>query len=399
MAIYHLSVKIISRGKGQSAIASAAYRAGECLYDERYDKTKDFRNKRGIEYSKIQLPSDAPLKYLDRETLWNAVERAEKQANAQLSREIEVALPRELDLTQQKTLLRDYIQENFVSEGMCADWSIHDKKDGNPHAHIMLTVRSIKKNGTWAPKRKSAYKLDKNGNRIPVIDPETGKQKLGARNSKQWERTSVSYNNWNDKKMVELWRKNWAISCNKVLTKENQIDHRSYKKQGKEQIPTRHEGYYARKLEKEKPGSSELVNYNKQVKESNKYLQLLLLEWQKIEKIISKLKQQLQKEKNLERERIQNVLRRAGKAIEKSRGVITTARRTSVDDTNTTNSDTEAFIGETRATQRNIEAKRKRAELEREKQNAEQCRSNSKKQSKVTKRNSHSKTRKHGPHL
>jgi len=98
MAIYHLSVKIISRGKGQSAIASAAYRAGEKLYDERYNKTKDFRNKRGIEYSKIQLPSDAPLEYLDRETLWNAVERAEKQANAQLSREIEVILPKELSV-------------------------------------------------------------------------------------------------------------------------------------------------------------------------------------------------------------------------------------------------------------------------------------------------------------
>lgn len=267
MAIYHLSVKIISCGKGQSAIASAAYRSGERLYDKRYDEVKDFSNKRGIVYSDIQLPSEAPLEYLDRETLWNAVERAEKKSNAQLSREIEVALPRELDLNQQKTLLRDYIQENFVSEGMCADWSIHDKKDGNPHAHIMLTVRSIKKNGTWAPKRKSAYKLDKNGNRIPVIDPETGKQKLGARNAKQWKRTSVSYNNWNDKEMVELWRKNWARSCNKFLDKGKQIDHRSYERQGKLQLPTKHEGYYARKIEQHSPGKSEIISYNKQVRE------------------------------------------------------------------------------------------------------------------------------------
>ncbi|WP_344694307.1 MobA/MobL family protein, partial [Ligilactobacillus murinus] len=118
MAIYHLSVKIISRGKGQSAIASAAYRSGERLYDKRYDEVKDFSNKHGVAYSEIQLPSEAPLEYLDRETLWNAVERAEKKANARLSREIEVALPKELSVPQQRLLLHDYIQENFVSEGM-----------------------------------------------------------------------------------------------------------------------------------------------------------------------------------------------------------------------------------------------------------------------------------------
>ena len=128
MAIYHLSVKIISRGKGQSAIASAAYRSGKRLYDKRYDEVKDFSNKRGIVYSDIQLPPEAPLEYLDREILWNAVERAEKKSNARLSREIEVALPKELSIPQQRLLLHDYIQENFVSEGMCADWSIHDKQ-------------------------------------------------------------------------------------------------------------------------------------------------------------------------------------------------------------------------------------------------------------------------------
>ena len=137
-----------------------------------------------------------------------------------------------------------------MSEGMCADWSIHDKHDGNPHAHIMLTVRSIKKNGSWAPKRKSIYKLDEHGARIPIIDPKTGKQKLGARNARQWERESVSYNDWNDKEKVELWRKSWAVSCNKFLSREKQIDHRSYRRQGSLQIPTKHEGYYARKIEK-----------------------------------------------------------------------------------------------------------------------------------------------------
>ena len=399
MAIYHLSVKIISCGKGQSAIASAAYRSGERLYDKRYDEVKDFSNKRGIVYSDIQLPSEAPLEYLDRETLWNAVERAEKKSNAQLSREIEVALPRELDLNQQKTLLRDYIQENFVSEGMCADWSIHDKKDGNPHAHIMLTVRSIKKNGTWAPKRKSAYKLDKNGNRIPVIDPETGKQKLGARNAKQWKRTSVSYNNWNDKEMVELWRKNWARSCNKFLDKGKQIDHRSYERQGKLQLPTKHEGYYARKIEQHSPGKSEIISYNKQVRESNKYINLLLLEWQKVQKMIVKLKKEITRQKNLEQERIHEILRRAKRDIRNSRETNTTAGNTELTNSRATETDTETLIRETRAKQRDFEAKRRATENEREKREAKQLRSDLNRKSKVKKSNKSIEPKGYGPSL
>ena len=96
MAIFHLSAKIISRGKGQSAIASAAYRSGDKLHDERYDETQDYTNKRFIEHSEIQLPENAPAKYQDRATLWNSVEKAEKAKNSQLAREIEIALPREL---------------------------------------------------------------------------------------------------------------------------------------------------------------------------------------------------------------------------------------------------------------------------------------------------------------
>lgn len=168
MAIFHCQVKIISRGKGQSAIASAAYRSGTRLKDERTKEVQDYTKKHFIEYSEIQLPENAPKEYQDRATLWNAVEKVEKLKNSRLAREIEVALPRELNLEQQKRLVHDYVESQFVSEGMCADWSIHNPKPddkhperpANPHAHIMLTVRSIKKNGKWAPKRRSQYKLD-----------------------------------------------------------------------------------------------------------------------------------------------------------------------------------------------------------------------------------------------
>ena len=192
MAIFHLSVKIISRSKGQSAIASAAYRSGDKLHDERYDENQDYTNKRFIEHSEIQLPENAPQKYLDRATLWNSVEKAEKAKNAQLAREVELALPRELSAEQRIKLVHDYVQKSFVNQGMIADWSIHNpqpdkdnpNKPANPHAHIMLTMRSLRSNGSWAPKQKSTYVLDKNGQKVPAIDSKTGKQKIGARGRK-----------------------------------------------------------------------------------------------------------------------------------------------------------------------------------------------------------------------
>ena len=283
MAIFHLSAKIISRGKGQSAIASAAYRSGNKLHDERYDETQDYTNKRFIEHSEIQLPENAPAKYQDRATLWNSVEKAEKAKNSQLAREIEIALPRELTPEQRIKLVHDYVQKTFVDKGMVADWSIHNpqpdkdnpKKPANPHAHIMLTLRSLRSNGSWAPKKTSHYELDENGQKVPVIDPETGKQKLGAKNQKIWKRVITPTNDWNNPKNVEKWRAEWAKTCNKCLAPDHQIDHRSYKRQGKKQIPTIHEGYVARKMEREAAGSSERASFNQIVKYINNELKSL----------------------------------------------------------------------------------------------------------------------------
>ena len=283
MAIFHLSVKIISRSKGQSAIASAAYRSGDKLHDERYDENQDYTNKRFIEHSEIQLPENAPQKFLDRATLWNSVEKAEKAKNAQLAREVELALPRELSAEQRIKLVHDYVQKNFVNQGMIADWSIHNpqpdkdnpNKPANPHAHIMLTMRSLRSNGSWAPKQKSTYVLDKNGQKVPAIDSKTGKQKIGARGRKMWKRTTVAYNRWNDPQNVEKWREAWSKEVNQYLAPEKQIDHRSYKRQGKEQIPTIHEGYVARKMEREAAGSSERASFNQIVKYINEELKSL----------------------------------------------------------------------------------------------------------------------------
>ena len=113
------------------------------------------------------LPAHAPPEFADRSTLWNSVEQIEKARDSQLAREIEAALPRELSREQQLALVRAYVKDNFVDKGMCADFAIHDKGTGNPHVHIMLTVRPLKENGAWGAKCRKAYDLDENGQRIP----------------------------------------------------------------------------------------------------------------------------------------------------------------------------------------------------------------------------------------
>lgn len=252
VAIYHCSIKIISRGKGRSAVACAAYRSGTKLTDLATGKIFDYSNKSGVVFFEVLLPENAPTIFaVDRNILWDAVERKETHSAAQLAREVEVALPCEFTRQEQIDTVREYIMKNFVREGMCADWALHDKGDGNPHAHIMLTMRAIKPNGRWAEKSRTIYKLDPNGQKIPVIDPTTGQQKIGARGRKMWQRETVPANDWNDHSKAEKWRAAWAAECNRRLDRQHQIDHRSYARQAVEQEPTIHEGYAARKMESE----------------------------------------------------------------------------------------------------------------------------------------------------
>ena len=149
MAIYHCSIKIISRGKGKSAVASAAYQAGEKIVNEYDGVIHDYTRKGGVVHTEIILPDQAPREYADRSVLWNSVEKVEGNCNSQLSREIGLALPIELSIEQNIVLAHDFVKQHFVSAGMCADVCIHDTGKGNPHAHVMLTMRPINDNGTW----------------------------------------------------------------------------------------------------------------------------------------------------------------------------------------------------------------------------------------------------------
>ena len=172
MAIYHCSIKVISRGKGKSAVAAAAYRAGEKITNEFDGMTHDYTHKGGVVHTEILLPDHAPAEYTDRAVLWNEVEKIEKAKNAQLAREIEIALPRELTREQGISLVRKYVKRHFVAAGMCADVCLHDTGGGNPHAHIMLTMRPIDERGEWGAKQKKEYILDRDGNKI--YDPKSG---------------------------------------------------------------------------------------------------------------------------------------------------------------------------------------------------------------------------------
>ena len=153
MAIYHFSVQIISRGKGQSAVAAAAYRSGDRLMDERTGEEKYYLREVEPE-TMILAPSHFPEWVHDRKCLWNEVEKIEKNKNSQLAREINIALPVELSNGQQRELIRDYVQEQFVNRGMVADIAIHRDDQSNPHAHIMLTIRPFNEAGEWGNKKK-----------------------------------------------------------------------------------------------------------------------------------------------------------------------------------------------------------------------------------------------------
>ena len=182
--------------------------------------------------------------------------KIEKNADAQLGRSFEFSLPKEWSRQEQIDYTTEYIQKTFVDKGMCADWSIHDKNDGNPHVHLLVTMRPFNPDHSWGSKEVKEWDFvrdtdgnivvdeshpdwwqdkknpDRHGIRIPVLD-ENGVQKVGARNRKQWKRVLTDATGWNNPKNCELWRSEWARMCNRHLSIDNQIDHRSYERQGK----------------------------------------------------------------------------------------------------------------------------------------------------------------------
>ena len=163
MAIYHLEAKVITRSVGRSAVAASAYMSCSAIYNDYDGIQHDYKRKQGLVYEQIFLPSNAPPEWNDRSILWNAVEEAEKTKDSRLAREFVVALPTELNRDEWIELLTEYVKDNFVNDGMCADVCIHNTDGHNPHAHIMLTVRPLDENGKWQNKTQKEYLCIKNG--------------------------------------------------------------------------------------------------------------------------------------------------------------------------------------------------------------------------------------------
>ena len=299
---FHFSVNIISRGKGKSAVASAAYISGEKIKNEWDGVTHDYTRKQGVISKEIFLPDHAPKEYKDRKTLWNSVELFEKNSNAQLARNFIISLPKELSIEENKKMIEENIQTNFVKEGMIVDLAIHDEsREGNQniHAHIMTIVRPINEDGTWGQKSKKEYILDEKG------------EKILNKNGKPKTR-KVELTTWNDKVNVEKWRENFSDLCNKYLERagaEKRVDHRSFKRQGIKQIPTIHLGASASAMER-KGIRTEKGDINREIKKQNELLKNIGNEIKKITSWLvgfkDKLKESYKEYKDQSKKQIEN---------------------------------------------------------------------------------------------
>ena len=252
MAIFHMSFSNISAGKGRSAIASAAYRSGKKLFDQKEGRSY-FYARSVMPESFILTPKNAPEWASDRERLWNEVERKDRRANSRYAKEFNVALPVELSEDEQKELLTKYVQENFVDEGMVADVAIHRDHPDNPHAHVMLTNRPFNPDGTWGLKSKRENILDENGNKTY-----TGNSRF-PRSRKVW------LVDWDKKEKINQWRHNWAVSVNQVLEQKNipdRISEKSFVEQGIADTPMQHEGINSKRYER-KEFNQQVKNYRK----------------------------------------------------------------------------------------------------------------------------------------
>lgn len=279
MAIYHMSISNVSRAKGSSACASLAYIAASKVYEERTQQTYSYGRHERVEKVATLLPDGAPSEYADAAHLFNAIENYEQSANARTAKKIVVALPRELSLKASDEILHDFIRANLCAHGYCATYAIHSDKDGsNPHAHILVANRPLNaKTGAFErTKTKKVYVVDVNGDRVPLIDKKTGKQKVDKQNRKQWKRMTIENKNLLDEKdfLLEL-RKGWADECNKHLSAAHQIDHRSNAARGIEDIPTIHEGYAARTMEA-RGELSERCQLNREIRRKNDLLHRLV---------------------------------------------------------------------------------------------------------------------------
>lgn len=320
MAIYHLEAKVISRGTGRSAVAASAYLSCSRMLNEYDGVQHDYTRKQGLVWQAVFLPPMAPLEWQDREKLWNAVEETEKTKDSRLAREFVAALPIELSREQQTALLQDFVREQFVAEGMCADVAIHDSDGHNPHAHILLTVRPLTEAGAWQYKTEKEYLCAKDGEErgftatefkaaqaggwekqyqykvdkekvymAPSQAEKHGYERAGKypKSTKYGRQNPISAR-WNSEEQLLAWREAWATAANRCLElagHAERIDHRSHAARGLEERPTIHEGVAAQALER-RGILSDRCELNRQIKADNALLRELKAELKKLSDLV-----------------------------------------------------------------------------------------------------------------
>ena len=322
MAIYHLEAKVVSRGAGRSAVAASAYLSCSRLYNDYDGIQHDYTKKQGLVWQEVFLPEYASQEWQDREKLWNAVEEVETAKDSRLAREFVVAMPIELSRTEQIELLQEFIQKQFVADGMCADAAIHDTDGHNPHAHILLTVRPLDEQGKWQYKTEKEYLCMKNGEERGFTAAEfrtaqnegwekqypykVGKKKVYMTpsaaeaqglvradkhpKSTRYGRQNPISERWNSEEQLAAWRAAWADVSNRCLERagrEERIDHRSNAARGLDEIPTIHEGVTAQALER-KGIVSDRCEINRQIKADNALLRELKAEVKKLAALVAR---------------------------------------------------------------------------------------------------------------
>ena len=322
MAIYHLEAKVVSRGAGRSAVAASAYLSCSRPYNDYDGIQHDYTKKQGLVWQQIFLSEYAPQEWQDREKLWNAVEEVETAKDSRLAREFVVALPIELSREEQIELLQEFIQEQFVSDGMCADVAIHDTDGHNPHAHILLTVRPLDEQRRWQYKTEKEYLCVRNGEEKGFTAAEfksaqnegwekqypykIGKKKVYMTpsaaevqglvradkhpKSTRYGRQNPISERWNSEEQLVEWRKAWADVTNLYLERvgrAERIDHRSNAARGLDEIPTIHEGVAAQALER-KGIISDRCEINRQIRADNALLRELKAEIKKLAALVAR---------------------------------------------------------------------------------------------------------------
>ena len=309
-------------GAGRSAVAASAYLSCSRLYNDYDGIQHDYTKKRGLVWQEVFLPKCAPQEWQDREKLWNAVEEVETAKDSRLAREFVVALPIELNREEQIALLQEFIREQFVSDGMCADAAIHDTDGHNPHAHILLTVRPLDEQGKWQYKTEKEYLCMRNGEergftaaefkaaqdegwekqypykvgkkKVYMVSSEADAQGLIRADkypkSTRYGRQNPISERWNSEEQLLTWRAAWADMSNRHLERagrEERIDHRSNAARGLDEIPTIHEGVTAQALER-KGIISDRCEINRQIKTENALLRELKAEIKKLSALVAR---------------------------------------------------------------------------------------------------------------